>query len=177
MCIISKKEAELTKRQNDISLYFLLYVCKSHLAWRTQADWCLCLKFQTWYSQWKHFTWRIIVVNFAGNLLKSPCQQNSQLDRGRIRPPPTRQASSPAPMASSWSWQGGSHSCSTENVVMSIKITSQIVASWPGNPQQTLCPSSPGQKDTLPCSWEKRSPFLDKFSLCSYIYVFITIEI
>ena len=84
-----QKVAHLTKWQNDISLFVLLYVCKSHLAWRTQADWCLCLKSQTRCSQWKHFTWRIIVVNFAGNLYKSPGQQSSQWENGRTRPPPT----------------------------------------------------------------------------------------
>ena len=137
-------------------LYFLLYVCKSHLACRTQADWCLCLKFQTRWAQWKHFTWRNMDVNFTGNIYKSPCRQNSQLESGRTRPPPTPPASSPAPWASSWSWQDGSQSCSTEKVVKSIRMTFQVVASWPGNPQQTLCLSSPGQKDTLSCSWRKK---------------------
>ena len=138
------------------SLFFYMFV-KSHLAWRTQADWCLCLKFQTRYSQWKHPTWRIIYFNFARNISKSPGQHHHHQDRGRIRPPPTRQASSPAPWASSWSWQDGSQSCSTGKVVKSIKMTFQVGASWPGNSQRTPCPSSLGQKDTPSCSWKTRS--------------------
>ena len=108
-------------------------------------------------------------VSFESLFLQfSPGQQTPHEDRGRTRPPPTPQASSPAPWASCWKWQDGSQSCSTEKVVKSIKMTFQVVASWPGNPQRTACPSILRQKDTLSCSWKKRSSFWDKFSLRSY---------
>ena len=157
------------------SMFFYIFV-KSHLAWRTQADWCLCLKFQTRYSQWKHSTWRIIVVNFAGNLLKLPCQQISQWENRRTQPQPTRQESSPAPWASCWSWQDGSQSCSTEKVVKSIRMT--FVASWPGNPQRTACPSILKQKDTLSCSWQnKRAVWLSDLAVMLLIMQIIIIHL
>ena len=138
-------------RQN-INLHFSR-TQNENLACVTHAEWCLLLQLYTNSSQWKHFTWGSTKVSFELLFFQFlPGQQSSHSENGRTRPPPTPQASSPAPWASCWSWQDGSQSCSTEKVVKSIKMTFQVVASWPGNPQRTPCPSSPGQKDTLSCS-------------------------
>ena len=117
-------------------------------------------------------------VNIIVFLLLSPGRQTCQLDRGRTQPPLTLQASSPAPWASSWSWQDGSQSCSTEKVAKWIKMTFQVFASWPGNPQWSPCPSILRQKDILSCSWKnKRAVWLSGLTVMLLILQIIVIHL